>query len=346
MIVEKRPTILIADPEPRTLDMIFDPETFARLEALGSVTIHAEGRRLGEAELEESLARAEIVIGQIDLPAGRLASMPNLRAVFNVEGNFLPNVDYGYCLERGIHVLNTSPVFAASVAETALGMAIDLAREITSTHEAFRTSSEKWGLASNERSFMLTGAKVGIVGLGDLGSALRRLLAPFRCEVRVSDPWISRRRILEQGCIPATLDEVFASSRVVFLFASATSENQGFIGRPELALMERGSVLLVMSRAGIIDFDALEEAVGSGHIRAGIDVFPEEPLAGDSRLRTMDGVVLSSHRSGGMKESFLEIGRLVVEDAELILRGLPPQVCKRAERETVAKFRSKPVAVS
>ena len=56
--------------------------------------------------------------------------------------------------------------------------------------------------------------------------------------------------------------------------------------------------------------------------------------------------VLTSHRSGGMKESFLEIGRLVVEDAELILRGLPPQICKRAERETVAKFRSKPVAVS
>src|SRR5690606_26755744 len=104
-------------------------------------------------------------------------------------------------------------------------------------------------------------------GLGDLGSALRRLLTPFRCEIRVSDPWISQRRILEQGCIPAALDEVFASSRIVFLFASATSENRGFIGRRELALMERGSVLLVMSRAGIIDFDALEEAVGSGHIR-------------------------------------------------------------------------------
>jgi phosphoglycerate dehydrogenase-like enzyme len=344
--IELKPLILIADPEPRALDLIFEPEVMERLHALGEVVVHADGQRLGVAELEEALARATILIGQIDLPAERLARMSKLRAVFNVEGNFLPNIDYIYCLDHGIHVLSTSPVFATAVAETALAMALDLARDITATHEAFRDGSEEWGLASNSGSFMLTGAKVGIVGLGDLGTALLRLLAPFRCEVRVHDPWQPERRIIEHGCIPFGLDELFSTSRVVFLCASSTSENQGFIGRRQLALMQPGSVLLLMSRAGIVDFAALEGAVRSGHIRAGIDVFPVEPLEADSPMRKLDGVILSSHRSGGTREAFLEIGRLVLADAELLLRGLPPQICKRAERETVARMRSKPVAVS
>ena len=341
-----KPVILIADPEPRTLDMIFEPAVMARLAALGDLRIHAHGQRLSDTKLDAALAEAVICIGQIDLPAERLARMGKLRAIFNVEGNFLPNIDYGWCLDHGVHVLNTSPVYAVSVAETALAMALDLAREITPTHEAFRLASEKWGLDSNAGSFLLTGARVGIVGLGDLGSALRRMLVPFRNEVRVFDPWLSERRIRKQDCIPCPLDEVFRQSRIVFLFASSTSENQGFIGERELALIQRGSVVLVMSRAGIIDFGALERAVRDGHVRAGIDVFPVEPLPADSPMRKLDGVILSSHRSGGMRESFLEIGRLVLADAELVLRGLPPQVCKRAERETVARMRSRPVAKS
>lgn len=136
------------------------------------------------------------------------------------------------------------------------------------------------GVASNVDSFLLTDARVGIVGLGDLGRRLREMLVPFRCQVRVFDPWLAERRIIEQDCIPSSLDDLFRQSQVVFLFASATSENQGFIGERELSLMPRGSVVLVMSRAGIIDFDALECAVRSRHVRAGIDVYPVEPLPG------------------------------------------------------------------
>jgi phosphoglycerate dehydrogenase-like enzyme len=343
---EHPPLILIADPEPRTVGMIFKPDAMEKLQSLGRVKVHAEGHRLSEPELTADLAEAAIVIGQIDLPADRLAKMPKLKAIFNVEGNFFPNVAYGFCFERGIHVLNVSPVYATSVAETALGMAMDLARQITSTHEKFRTASEAWGLASNTNSFLLTGCDVGIVGLGNLGTALRRMLVPFRCKVRAYDPWLSERIILERDCVPSTLDDVLSLSKIVFLFAGSTVENQGFIGAQELARMQRGSILLLMSRAGIVDFQALEDAIGEGRIRAGIDVFPVEPLPSNAPVRQMDGVILSSHRSGGMAESFFEIGRLVVADAELVLRGLPPQLCRRAERETVLKLRSRPVAKS
>jgi phosphoglycerate dehydrogenase-like enzyme len=75
-------------------------------------------------------------------------------------------------------------------------------------------------------------------------------------------------------------------------------------------------------------------------------VFPDEPLAADHPARRLEGLLLSPHRTGGMPEAFLELGRLAVGDLELILRGLPPVLCKRAEAETVDRMHSRPVARS
>lgn len=343
-MLSEKPTILIADPEPRTVGSIFEPDVWARLNDLGTVATHADGSRLTDDALDAALASASIVVGQIDLPSERLRRMPKLRGIVNVEANFFPNVDYAHCFQSGVHVLIASPVFAEPVAEPALAMAIDLARGITRNHEGFRTGTEAWGPASNDASFSLFGCDVGMVGLGDLGSALCGLLAPFRCKVKAYDPWLSPRRTRDLGCEPAELNDLLATSRIVFLFAGVTSENANFFDAPELTRMPRGAVLLVMSRASIVDFTALVEAVRSGHVMSGINVFPSEPTPPDDPLRHLDGVLLSSHRTGGMPSAFHEIGRRVVEDVGLLLRGLPPQACKRAERETVGKMRSRPLS--
>jgi phosphoglycerate dehydrogenase-like enzyme len=229
------------------------------------------------------------------------------------------------------------------VAEAALGMAIDLARGISAADRAMRAGEETYGLDANAGAFLLAGSPVGIVGFGDLGRALRRLLVPFGCPVRVHDPWLPDPAIRAADAEPAGLDELLAVSRVVFVFAAATSDNERFLGERELRRLPPGGVLLLMSRAGVVDFDALMRVVGEGRIRAGVDVFPEEPLPADHPARGLDGLLLSPHRSGGMPEAFLEIGRLAVADLELILRGLPPVVCKRAEPETVGRMRSRPV---
>ena len=101
-----------------------------------------------------------------------------------------------------------------------------------------------------------------------------------------------------------------------------------------------------MSRAGVVDFEALLSAAESGHLKVATDVFPEEPFPNDHRLRELPNVILSAHRSGGIQEAFTEIGNLVVSDVELLLRGLPPISCRVAQPETVKRLRSKPVAVS
>jgi phosphoglycerate dehydrogenase-like enzyme len=337
-----RDVVILVDPQPRTLAMICDPPTRARLERLGRLVVHEDGP-MPDAMVDEHLPQTVAIVGQTAMPAERLARAPLLRAIVNVEGNFLPNVDYDACLTHGVHVLNASPAFALPVAEAALGMAIDLARGITAADRAMRAGTEAYGLDSNAGSFLLAGSPVGIIGFGDLGRALRRLLVPFRCPVTVFDPWLPELAIRREDAEPAALDELLRRSRVIFVFASVTSENEGFLGRAELEQIRPGSAFLLMSRAGVVDFGALTELVAAGRFKAATDVFPQEPVAADDPVRSLDGMLLSAHRAGGMREAFLEIGRLAVADLELILRGLPPVACKRAERETVSRLRSRPV---
>jgi phosphoglycerate dehydrogenase-like enzyme len=334
--------VILVDPLPRTLAMICDPPTRARLEALGTLVIHEDGP-MPDALVDAHLPDAVAILGQTAMPAERLERAPKLKAIVNVEGNFLPNVDYAACLDRGVHVLNAGPAFALPVAEAALGMAIDLVRGISPADRAMRAGTEAYGLDGNADAFLLTGSPVGIVGYGDLGRTLHRLLAPFACPVKVHDPWLPELVIRRNGAQPAALDDLLATSRVIFVFASATAENEGFLGRAQLERIRPGSVFLLMSRANVVDFGALTDLVAAGRFRAATDVFPQEPVSPDDPVRALEGMLLSPHRAGGMPEAFLEIGRLAVADLELILNGLPPVACKRAERETAGRMRSRPV---
>jgi len=130
------------------------------------------------------------------------------------------------------------------------------------------------------------------------------------------------------------------------MFASVMSENEAMIGRREFGLMRPGAAFLLMSRAAIVDFPAMLEAANSGHIRAATDVFPREPVAADDPVRHIEGLLLSAHRTGGTTDALLEIGRMTVADVELVMRGLPPQMCRCADPSVAARMRSKPVSVT
>lgn len=332
-------------PAPRTVSDIFSEDGLERLRAVADLTIH-DGTPVTDTVFNEEAATAEIIIGQIDLPESRLKRAPALKAVFNVEGNFLPNIDYGYCFRNGIRILNISPVFAEPVAEAALGMAIDLARGITHSDRHFRRGDEEYGLAANRDAFSLFRADVGLIGLGDLGKAILPLLRPFGCHIRAYDPWLPADYIQSLGCDATSLDDVLRSSRMVFILAGVTSQNRGFLGARQFASMQPGSAVVLVSRAGVVDFDALLDFAERGHIRFATDVFPEEPLPASHAARRSSNSVLCAHQAGALQTSLRQIGKLVVADAELIVRGLPPVLCKQAQPETVALSRNKPVSKS
>jgi phosphoglycerate dehydrogenase-like enzyme len=337
--------IVLVDPLPRTLDLIMDPPTRARFERLGELVI-SEDEPMPDEMVERLLPDTVLVIGQTSMPKARLDRAPKLRAIFNVETNFLPNIDYAACQARGVWVLTPASAFAAPVAEAALGMAIDLARGITAADRALREGTESYGLAGNAETFRFAGTPVGIIGFGDLGREFRRLITPFDNQVMVHDPWLPEDLIRRHHAEPVTLDGLLRRARVILIFATVTSENQGFLGAREFALIQPGSAVLLMSRAGVVDFPAFLAAVESGHIRAATDVFPEEPVPADDPVRRIPGLLLSAHRTGGTLDALHAIGRMTVADAELILRGLPPQLCRRADPGVAERLRSKPVSLS
>jgi phosphoglycerate dehydrogenase-like enzyme len=171
---------------------------------------------------------------------------------------------------------------------------------------------------------------------------MARLLVGFGCAIRVHDPWLPASMLREAGVRPATLEDILASSDVLFVMAAVTSENEGFLGADAFAAMKPGSSLVLLSRAAAVDFDAFLDAIENGHIRAATDVYPVEPLPKDHRARHVEGLLHSAHRAGGMHGVFKQMGRMVLEDMALVDRNLPPLVCKRAERETAARMKSMP----
>jgi len=337
--------IILVDPLPRTLDLIMEPSVRARLEALGEVIV-SEDRQMPAEEVERYLPDTVLIFGQTDMPRERLDRAPRLKAIINVESNFLPNVDYQACVERGIWVITPASAFASPVAEASLAMALDLARGITAADREFRQGTERYGLEGNSETFRFAGAPVGIIGFGDLGRELRELIRPFRNTVRVFDPWLPKEIVERLDCLPSTLDELLRESQVVFVFASVTSENEGFLGKKEFTSMKPGAAFLLMSRAAVVDFPAMLEAAASGHIRVATDVFPEEPVKADDPVRSAHGILLSAHRTGGTRDAFYALGSMAVADAELIMKGLPPRLCRRADPATARMMRSKPVSVS
>ena len=171
--------VVLVDPLPRTLDLIADPLTRARFERLGKLVI-SDARKMPDHMVDQLLPETVLIIGQTAMPQERLDRAPKLKAIFNVETNFLPNIDYAACQARGIWVLTPASAFAAAVAEAALGMAIDLARGITVADRDFRAGTEAYGLAGNRDTVRFAGASVGIIGFGDLGRELRRNHRPVQ----------------------------------------------------------------------------------------------------------------------------------------------------------------------
>ena len=316
------PTILV-DPQPRTLDACSTPRRGRGSRRSGDSSCTKAGpdaRRDRRGPPADTVA----ILGQTDLDAERLARAPALRAVVNVEGNFLPNVDYEACFARGIHVLVASPAFAPAVAEAALGMAIDLARGISAADRAMRAGTETYGLEANRGCFLLAGSDVGVVGLGDLGRELLRLLAPFGCRVRAYDPWLPELAIRAAGAEPADLDELLAPRA----WSSSSP-------RPRRTT-RRCSAPRARAAAGRRRVPA-DEPRRRRRLRRARSSSPPPGACGPRstccraspcrptiRHARVEGLLLSPHRTGGMPEAFQAIGRLAVADLELVLRGLPP----------------------
>jgi phosphoglycerate dehydrogenase-like enzyme len=327
----------IVDPSFRRMDEIFSAEDVRRLAGVVDV-VWGKDEPMPLGAFRAALPDALAVVSAGWRYGDVLDDAPNLRAILTVSGGWPSELDYGRCFERGIRVLSAAPAFARPVAEMALALALSCSREIPAGDRAMRTGREEWLHAGNAGTFLLDGKPVGFVGYGNIGRRLCELLAPFRCRLSAHDPWLTDAYLVGEGIEPVSLERLVATSRVIFVLAPASVENRALLSRELLELIRPDAVLVLVSRAHVVDFEALTELVLAGRFKAGIDVFPTEPPPDDDPIRSAEHAVLSAHRAGPVPEALWEIGRLVVDDLEAIVRGLPPRRLQAAEPELATRY--------
>ncbi|HEU4753982.1 MAG TPA: NAD(P)-dependent oxidoreductase, partial [Armatimonadota bacterium] len=325
------------DPHFRRLEVLFPPEELARIGSFADL-VWARNQPIPPEELAPLRGELDAVV-TCGWRYGPVQEFSCLRAILEVSGGF-PDprlLDYEHCFRRGLRVLSCAPGFAPAVAEMALGMAIAAGRRIAVQDAAFRTGEERWGHLGDVHDFTLFDQPVGFIGFGGIARCLKSLLEPFRCPVSVYDPWQTDAHLRGQGVKPLPLETLLESSRVLFVLAVPSAENRALLDRSRLERLRPDALLVLVSRAHLVDFDALVELTRAGRFTAAIDVFPEEPLPPDHPIRRVPGVLLSPHCAGGGEASYRRIGRMVVNDLEAVLTGRVPQEMQPAQPEYILR---------
>lgn len=163
----------------------------------------------------------------------------------------------------------------------------------------------------------------GLVGYGAIGNCVAKILKGFGARVLVHDPYIAADALTDVD-ESVGLDELLRRCQVVSLHARLTEDNTGMIGSEEIATMPRGATIVNCARGGLLDYDAVCDALDSGHLfAAAFDVFPFEPVPPDSRLLRTDGLVLTPHLAGASKQTAHEAARIVAAETGRFLCGEP-----------------------
>ena len=304
---------VIVDPSFRRMDEIFSPADQRRLRELADV-IWGRDERMPREDFMRALPEAEALICAGWHYGDVLDRARKLRAIMDVSGAFPQGLDYEACYRRRIRVLSAAPGFARQVAEFSLGLAIASCREIAYGDRRMRAGAERYLWDGNAGTYLLYDQPVGIIGYGSIARALHPLLTPFGVTISAYDPWLGDGYLRRQGVTPATLEQLLAASRFIFVLAVPSSENRAMLTRDLLELIPRNAVLVLASRAHVVDFDALTELVLAGRFKLATDVFPVEPLPADHPIRRAEGALLSAHRAGSVAQGMVDLGEMVVDD--------------------------------
>ncbi|MEL6308306.1 MAG: NAD(P)-dependent oxidoreductase [Chloroflexota bacterium] len=328
---------VIVDPHFRTMSEAFSPQDRERLGDIVDV-IWGKNDPMPQDDFLQALPEAEVVVCAEWRYGDVLAHAKKLRAIFTISGGFPLELDYDYCHKNYIRVLSAAPAFGRQVAEMCLGLALSASRDIATGDRQMRAGGEPYLHDGNKNTFMLYGKTVGIIGYGNIARELHPLIKPFGVNVLAYDPWLGDRYLLQQGVEPTTLVDLLERSQVIFVLASPTKENVAMLSRKHLQAIQKHAVLVLASRAHVVDFDAMTEMVLNGDFKVATDVFPTEPLSADHPIRRAEKAVLSAHRAGSVQEGLWEIGEMVLDDLEVVSRGLPPRRLQIAEFELSQRF--------
>ena len=294
------------------------------LREAGELRLADAATALPREELLPFLAGADAVLSmlhdRVD-DAFLEAAGPRLRCVANVAVGF-DNVDLEAAGRRGVLVANTPGVLDDATADLTLALLLAAIRRIGEGERLVRSRHPwAWGM-----SFMLgsdlRGKRLGIVGLGNIGSRVARRARAFGMSIayfgrRPAAPEV----VAELEAERLDLDQLLSSSDVLSLHCPLTAETRHLIGAPELALMKPTATLINTARGPVVDEPALAEALRAGRIAAaGLDVYEHEPAVEPGLLR-LENVVLSPHLGSATVETRAAMAELAARNAIAAVRG-------------------------
>lgn len=287
-----------------------DPTVFEMLEKAGLEVIRNEtGGILDREAMKRLLADCEgVIVGVDPLDTQVMAAAPRLRAIAKY-GVGVDNIDLEAARARGIKVSRTVGANAEAVADYAMTLMLAVARRAAAIDARCRRGD--WGKITTRD---VSGGVLGLLGLGAIGRLVARRAQGFGMTVMAYDPFWDEDYARVNGIVKASPEEICARADVISLHLPLTEETRGTIGAPELAQMKPDAILVNTARGGLIDENALLDALAAGRIYgAGVDAFAQEPPE-DPRWFTLENVVLGSHCAASTDGAARNMGRMATEN--------------------------------
>ncbi len=247
-----------------------------------------------------------------------LDAAPRLKVIGRA-GIGVDNIDVKSASARGVVVMNTPHGNAITTAEHAIAMMFALARQIPEA--SVSTKAGKW----EKNRFMgveLTGKTLGLIGCGNIGSIVADRAVGLKMKVAAYDPFLTEKRAIELGVEKVELEALFARADFITLHTPLTEATRNILSRESIAGLKPGVRIINCARGGLLDEEALAEALQSGHVAgAALDVFEVEP-ARDSPLFAIDGVVCTPHLGAATAEAQENVALQVAEQmSDFLLTG-------------------------
>ena len=297
---------------------------WSRLEERAELTFLDQPFR-DEDEAAQRLAPYEIVVPMRErtaFPASLIRRLPALRLIA-MTGQRAPTLDVAACTEAGILVCNTGINTTAATAELAFALILSSARAIPRADATMHAGGWHDGIPMGT---VLEGKRLGIVGLGKLGSRVARYGQAFGMEVVAWSQNLTAEAAAAQGARRVEKAELFASADVVSLHLVLSERTRGIVGRVELAAMKDGAILVNTSRGPLVEEAALVDELRSSRIRAALDVYDREPLPADHPLRQLPNAVLTPHLGYVAQHVFQQFYGESLENVAAFLDGAPIRV--------------------
>jgi D-3-phosphoglycerate dehydrogenase len=303
-----KPVVLIAEQlSPATVDALGPDFDIRRTDGSDRDRLLAD---LADAD-------AVLVRSATTMDAEAIGAAKRLKVIARA-GVGLDNVDVAAATRAGVMVVNAPTSNITSAAELAVGLLIAASRNIAPANEALKNGEWKRGAFAGVE---LLDKKVGVLGFGRIGQLVAERLKGFGMDIVAHDPFVSAQKAAALGVRLVSFDELLTESDFITVHLPKTPDTVGLLGAEALARVKPHVRVINAARGGIVDEEALADAIREGRVAgAGIDVFTSEPCT-DSPLFEFDSVVVTPHLGASTEEAQEKAGIAVAKSVRLALGG-------------------------